>query len=152
MHWNVAPDALPGSARLVHVLDRWLNNCLGPPNRKFFSQYSFPTLPFQCFCRHSCHFTSWLPFFSRVFWLCVAFTHITAWSCTPTHELWASSISFPVDVQGAMSGATRCLLVIFMFSAYPQWWMAGLCLTLTLPYFPSYWNPMLYPCTFVNFV
>ena len=27
MHWNVAPNALPGSARLVHVLDRWLNNC-----------------------------------------------------------------------------------------------------------------------------
>ena len=25
MHWNVAPDALPGSARLVRVLDRWLN-------------------------------------------------------------------------------------------------------------------------------
>ena len=27
MHWNVAPDALPGSARLVRVLDRWLNDC-----------------------------------------------------------------------------------------------------------------------------
>ena len=26
MHWNVTPDALPGSKRLVHVLDRWLNN------------------------------------------------------------------------------------------------------------------------------
>ena len=28
MHWNVAPDALPGSATFVHVLDRWLNDCL----------------------------------------------------------------------------------------------------------------------------
>ena len=27
MHWNVAPDALPGSARLVRVLDRWRNDC-----------------------------------------------------------------------------------------------------------------------------
>ena len=27
MHWNVAPDALPGSARLVRVLDRWPNDC-----------------------------------------------------------------------------------------------------------------------------
>ena len=27
MHWNVAPDARPGSAMLVHVMDRWLNNC-----------------------------------------------------------------------------------------------------------------------------
>ena len=26
MHWNVAPDALPGSARLVRVLDRWPND------------------------------------------------------------------------------------------------------------------------------
>ena len=26
MHWNVAPDALPGSAMLVHVLDHWLND------------------------------------------------------------------------------------------------------------------------------
>ena len=26
MHWNVAPDALPASARLVRVLDRWLND------------------------------------------------------------------------------------------------------------------------------
>ena len=25
MHWNVA---LPGSARLVHVLDRWPNDCM----------------------------------------------------------------------------------------------------------------------------
>ena len=25
--WNVAPGALPGSARLVRVLDRWLNDC-----------------------------------------------------------------------------------------------------------------------------
>ena len=25
-HLNVAPDALPGSARLVHVLDHWLND------------------------------------------------------------------------------------------------------------------------------
>ena len=24
MHWNVAPDALPGSVNLVRVLDRWL--------------------------------------------------------------------------------------------------------------------------------
>ena len=23
MHWNVAPDALPISARLVHILDCW---------------------------------------------------------------------------------------------------------------------------------
>ena len=27
MHWNVAPDALPVSARLVRILDRWLNDC-----------------------------------------------------------------------------------------------------------------------------
>ena len=27
MHWNVAPDALPVSARLVRVLDRWPNDC-----------------------------------------------------------------------------------------------------------------------------
>ena len=27
MHWNVPPDALPGSATLVRVLDRWLNDC-----------------------------------------------------------------------------------------------------------------------------
>ena len=27
MHWNVPPDALPGSAMLVRVLDRWLNDC-----------------------------------------------------------------------------------------------------------------------------
>ena len=27
MHWNMAPDALSGSARLVRVLDRWLNDC-----------------------------------------------------------------------------------------------------------------------------
>ena len=26
MHWNVAPDAIPGSARPVRVLDGWLNN------------------------------------------------------------------------------------------------------------------------------
>ena len=26
MHWNVALDALPGSAMFVHVLDRWLND------------------------------------------------------------------------------------------------------------------------------
>ena len=26
MHWNVPPDALPGSAMFVRVLDRWLNN------------------------------------------------------------------------------------------------------------------------------
>ena len=25
---NVAPDALPGSATLVRVLDRWLNDCI----------------------------------------------------------------------------------------------------------------------------
>ena len=28
MHWNVPPDALPGSATLVRVLDRWLNDCV----------------------------------------------------------------------------------------------------------------------------
>ena len=28
MHWNVALDALPGSARLVRVLDRWHNDCV----------------------------------------------------------------------------------------------------------------------------
>ena len=28
MHWNVAPDALPGSATFVRVLDRWLNDCI----------------------------------------------------------------------------------------------------------------------------
>ena len=27
MHWNVAPDALPGSATFVRVLDRWRNDC-----------------------------------------------------------------------------------------------------------------------------
>ena len=27
MHWNVAPYALPGSVRFVHVLDRWRNDC-----------------------------------------------------------------------------------------------------------------------------
>ena len=27
MHWNVSPDALPGSVRLIRVLDRWLNDC-----------------------------------------------------------------------------------------------------------------------------
>ena len=26
MHWNVDPDAHPVSARLVHVLDHWLND------------------------------------------------------------------------------------------------------------------------------
>ena len=26
MHWNLAPDALPGSARLVRVLDCWRND------------------------------------------------------------------------------------------------------------------------------
>ena len=26
MHWKVSPDVLPGSARLAHVLDRWLND------------------------------------------------------------------------------------------------------------------------------
>ena len=37
MHWNVAPDVLPGSARLVYVLDHSLNdwnvfnNCVGGP-------------------------------------------------------------------------------------------------------------------------
>ena len=25
MHWNVAPDALPGSATPVRSFDRWLN-------------------------------------------------------------------------------------------------------------------------------
>jgi len=28
MHLNVFPDALPRSERLVHVLDRWLNEVL----------------------------------------------------------------------------------------------------------------------------
>ena len=28
MHWNVPPDALPGSATFVLVLDRWLNDCI----------------------------------------------------------------------------------------------------------------------------
>ena len=27
MHWNVVPDALPGSATYVRILDRWLNDC-----------------------------------------------------------------------------------------------------------------------------
>ena len=27
MHWNVPPDALPGSATYVRVLDRWLMDC-----------------------------------------------------------------------------------------------------------------------------
>ena len=27
IHWNVPPDALPGSATFVCVLDRWLNDC-----------------------------------------------------------------------------------------------------------------------------
>ena len=28
MHWNVAPDELPGSATLVYVLDRLLNDSI----------------------------------------------------------------------------------------------------------------------------
>ena len=28
MHWNVPLDALPVSARLVLVLDRWRNDCM----------------------------------------------------------------------------------------------------------------------------
>ena len=28
MHWNVPPDALPGSATLVRILDRWLMDCI----------------------------------------------------------------------------------------------------------------------------
>ena len=28
MHWKVPPDALPGSATLVHVLDSWLMDCI----------------------------------------------------------------------------------------------------------------------------
>ena len=28
MHLNMIPDALPGSARFVHALDRWPNDCL----------------------------------------------------------------------------------------------------------------------------
>ena len=28
MHWNVPPDAFPGSATLVYVLDRWLMDWL----------------------------------------------------------------------------------------------------------------------------
>ena len=28
MHWNVAPDAFPGSVMFVHVMDRWLNDCI----------------------------------------------------------------------------------------------------------------------------
>ena len=35
MHWNVALDALPGSATFVRVLDRWCNDC-------FASMRSFP--------------------------------------------------------------------------------------------------------------
>ena len=27
MHWNVAPDLLPGSAMFVRVMDCWLNGC-----------------------------------------------------------------------------------------------------------------------------
>ena len=27
MHWNVAQDALPGSATFVRVLDHWRNDC-----------------------------------------------------------------------------------------------------------------------------
>ena len=30
MHWNVASDALPGSVRLVRVLDCWCNDCTLP--------------------------------------------------------------------------------------------------------------------------
>ena len=33
MHWNVAPDALPGSATFVRVLDRWFNDCTNPSSR-----------------------------------------------------------------------------------------------------------------------
>ena len=29
MHWNVVPDALIVSARLVRILDHWYNDCLG---------------------------------------------------------------------------------------------------------------------------
>ena len=28
MQWNVPPDALPGSATLACVLDRWLKDCI----------------------------------------------------------------------------------------------------------------------------
>ena len=35
MHWNVPPDALPGSATLVRVLDRWLNNWVVYPCSEF---------------------------------------------------------------------------------------------------------------------
>ena len=27
MHYNVAPDALPGSATFVRVMDRWFSDC-----------------------------------------------------------------------------------------------------------------------------
>ena len=27
MHWNVTPDALPGSVSIVRILDCWLNDC-----------------------------------------------------------------------------------------------------------------------------
>ena len=38
MHWNVAPDALPVSVRLVRVLDRWRNDC---------KDGTFACLPFE---------------------------------------------------------------------------------------------------------
>ena len=37
MHWNVAPDALPGSVRFVRVLDRWRNDC----GRKVFGKNTY---------------------------------------------------------------------------------------------------------------
>ena len=39
MHWNVAPDALPGSAMFVRILDRWLDDCseqCGENNTSYF--------------------------------------------------------------------------------------------------------------------
>ena len=39
MHWNVPPDALPGSATFVRVLDRWLNDCIKQPCQVFCVHY-----------------------------------------------------------------------------------------------------------------
>ena len=49
MHWNVAPDVLPGFAMLVRVYDRWLNNCHLQSHHIFSdSQWkAFDTIPHQ---------------------------------------------------------------------------------------------------------
>ena len=44
MHWNVALDALPGSATFVRVLDRWHNGCI----TRRAPQWTLLCMPFAC--------------------------------------------------------------------------------------------------------